>query len=539
MKAMKYSIFSIIIGAIVLFSCTEDFLERVPLDYASLDNYPTNEAQAETLVNGIYNKLDFGGTTHPYQKVYPYYLDAITDNVFNRSPWEGMTDFARGQAVATNMHVNWKWESNYQGVTRANAFLNAIDEAGIESDKIPRMKAESKFLRAWFYNDLVTYYGDVPLVLLPGDLSNAQPDRTPKSEVVTQILKDLDEAIPDLPTTYELEKDKGRVTKGAALAFKARVLLYNSRWAEAAAAAKECMDLQVYSLYPDYYGLFQEANEAAASNTEIIFQVYYTPVSNPSYYTTTMMIWWPSYLPTLQLVNSYYMKNGFPITDTENSGYDPANPHMNRDPRLGASIIVPGGPFKLAVWGVNEYIPFPNWVMAGSGFKPRKFVNETLTNTETGEGTNKYFIRYAEVLLTYAEAQNEASGPDPSVYAAIDELRERAGMATLTVAMPGLSQEKMREVIRNERRVELAFEGLRWPDIQRWKIGEEVIVDAMGYDHTSLTTYPGDNNGTSAEWQYVTKVIDFRSFNPAKDYLWPIPQNEMNSNTNMVQNPGY
>lgn len=114
-------------------------------------------------------------------------------------------------------------------------------------------------------------------------------------------------------------------------------------------------------------------------------------------------------------------------------------------------------------------------------------------------------------------------------------------MATLTAAMPSLTKEQMREVIRNERRVELVFEGLRFPDIQRWRIGEKVMVDAMGYDSKFLKdfSYPGDFNGTSDVWKYVPKVIDKRSFNPARDYLWPIPQNEMNSNVNMVQNPGY
>jgi hypothetical protein len=525
---------------LLMISCQKDFLEKVPLDFVSPDNYLSNDEQTEIVLNGVYNQLDFGGTTNPYQKTYPYCLDVATDDVFNRSPWEGMTDFARGQATPTNMRVGWKWSSNYQGISRANVLLDAIGRADYESLVKPRYSAEAKFLRAWYYNDLVIYFGDVPLILKPGDLKNAQPARDAKNVVVQQILKDLDEAIPVLPIAYESVKDKGRATKGAALALKARVLLYNSKWSEAAAAAKECMNLGVYSLYPDYRGLFKEENEAKASATEVIFQVYYTPEINPSLATMTLMVWWPSYLPTLQLANSYYMKNGLPIT-APNSGFDPNNPYINRDPRLAASIYYPGALIKSAAMGINQEMLVPSWLLGGSGFKPKKFVSETLTNLENGEGLNKYFIRYAEVLLTYAEAKNEADGPGAEVYGAINQLRERAGMTTLSVAMPGLSKEQMREVIRNERRVELAFEGLRWPDIRRWKIGPDVMVDALGYDADFLKDgyYPGNGLGTSANWQYKTKIIDKRQFNPSRDYLWPIPFSEMSSNDNMVQNPYY
>ena len=536
---MKNIVFFFIIGSLLI-SCQDDFLDKVPLDFVSPDNYLNNDEQTEIVLNGIYHNLDFGGTNDPYQKVYPYYIDAATDDVFNRSPWEGMTIFARGQATPTSTRVRWKWNRNYQGISRANVLIDAIERADFESEKKVRYSAEAKFLRAWYYNDLVTFFGDVPMILNPGDLENAQPARNEKSIVVEQIVKDLDEAIPDLPLTYEVSKDKGRVTKGAALALKARVLLYNNMWSQAAAAARECIDLGVYSLYPDYYGLFREENEAQASESEIIFQVYYTPEINPSFFTMSLMVWWPSYLPTLQLANSYYMMNGLPITDP-NSGFDPENPYINRDPRLAATMYYPGALFKSAAMGAPEERLIPSYLLGGSGFKPRKYVSETLTNLENGEGLNKYFIRYAEVLLTYAEAMNEANGPSSDVYDAIDQLRNRAGMATLTEAMPGLSKEQMREVIRNERRIELAFEGLRWADIRRWEIGEQVMVDALGYDADFLKEgqYPGDGMGTSEGWKYVSKIIDERQFNPAKDYLWPIPREEMTSNENMVQNPYY
>ncbi|MBL7970927.1 MAG: RagB/SusD family nutrient uptake outer membrane protein [Prolixibacteraceae bacterium] len=539
---MKYLQIACLFAGILFTSCNEDFLDRTPLDFASPDNYLETEGQVESMVNGVYNQLDFGGTTSTYQRVYPFYLDCASDNVVNLSPWEGATDFARGQVTSTNFRVAYQWTRNYQGIARANVFLTAMAEnTKLKSDKIARYNAEVKFLRAWFYADLITWFGDVPLLLVPGDLENGQPARTPKAQVLAQVLKDLDEAIPHLPDSYSDAKDNGRITKGAGLAFKARVLLYNSKWAEAAAAAKACMDLKKYSLFGNYEGLFLEANEATVSKTEAILEVFYTPQTNASFFQRPLMEWAPSYLPTLQLAESYYMANGLPITDPA-SGYDPENPYMNRDPRLAASIYYPGAPWTIVFWNKINLKFEDNWMMRYSGFKVKKWVNNgQAMDRSSGEGTNKLFIRYAEVLLTYAEAQNEASGPDASVYAAIDQLRTRCGMATLTAAMPSLTKEQMREVIRNERRVELVFEGLRFPDIQRWRIGEKVMVDAMGYDSKFLKdfSYPGDFNGTSDVWKYVPKVIDKRSFNPARDYLWPIPQNEMNSNVNMVQNPGY
>jgi len=525
---------------LLLGACSKDFLKRVPEDFISPDNYLTNEAQAEILLNGVYNCLDFIGTTNENQRMFPVHFDTMSDDVFDAQPWHNTTEWARGQGNPNSPWARWKWDLNYQGVARANVFLTSIVKVDLKSNNTKRYVGEAKFLRAWFYNDLATYYGDIPLILLPGDLSNSQPSRTPKAQVVAQILKDLDEAIEVLPLKYENDRDRGRITKGAAMGFKARVLLYNSQWEKAAAAAKAVMDLGVYNLYPDYQGLFLEKNEASIDQ-EIMLQVFYTPDIMPSflYYPIGE---YPAFSPTLELVNAYYMKNGLPI-DNARSGYDPRNPHMNRDPRLNAAIFYPGCRYlnfmiKTPDPAVSkDSILIPTWLLNVSGFRAKKHFDGTLT-AATKEGRNKYFLRYAEVLLTYAEAENEANGP-ANAYGAIDQLRRRVAMTTLTQAMPSLSKEEMRKVVRNERRIELAFEGLRLPDIWRWRIGPEVMVNAHGYDNTKLITYPGDGMGTSNFWKYESLVIDNRQFNPARDYLWPIPQSEINSNPNMVQNPGY
>lgn len=538
---MKYKFHCIILLLVsACFSCSKSFLDEKPQDFISPDNYLTNEAQSKILLSGVYARLDFIGSSNESQKMFPLQLETTTDDVYDSQPWHNTTEWARGQGNSNSPWAKWKWDLNFQGISRANVFLDGMMKATFASPDKNRYIAEAKFLRAWFYHDLATYYGGVPLILLPGDLSNSFPSRNSKEEIITQVLKDLNEAIPDLPAQYTTDEDRGRITKGAAMGLKARVLLYNEKWAEAAAAAKGVIDLKVYNLFPDYQGLFLEQNEADARQ-EIMLQVHYTPDIMPSFIYYPIGVY-PAFAPTLQFVNSYYMHNGLPITDTR-SGFDPANPYMNRDPRLKASIFYPGSRYINYIIGApdpavsTDSITTPSWVLNESGFRAKKNFDGTLRNVEK-EGHNKYYMRYGEILLTYAEAINESEGPD-NAYEAIDQLRRRAGMTTLSEAMPGLSKDQMRTEIRNERRVELAFEGVRWADIRRWKIAEQVMVDALGYDNTKLKAYPGDGLGTSPDWQYEPMVIDRRSFNAGRDYLWPIPQSEINANENMVQNPGY
>ena len=538
---MKYT-FHLIIAFQLLFglSCSKSFLEKKPLDFISPDNYLTNDAQAKILLNGVYTSLDFIGTSNENQKMFPFQLETTTDDVYDSQPWHNTTEWARGQGNSNSPWARWKWDLDFQGISRANVFLAGMTAATFESADRKRYIAEAKFLRAWFYHDLVVYYGGVPLILTPGDLSNSFPTRNSKEEVIGQILKDLEEAIPDLPRQYAADEDRGRIAKGTAMGLQARVLLYNEQWEAAAAAAKAVIDLGVYSLFPDYQGLFLEKNENSTGQ-EIMLQVYYTPDIMPSFIYYPIGVY-PAFAPTLQFVNAYYMKNGLPI-DRAGSGYDPENPYMNRDPRLNASIFYPGSKYVNYIIKTpdpaisKDSVTIPSWLLNESGFRAKKHFDGTLMNIEK-EGHNKCFMRYGEILLTYAEAQNEAQGPQ-DCYDVIDQLRRRVGMTTLSDAMPGLSKDDMRKVIRNERRVELAFEGTRWADIRRWKIAEQVMVDAMGYDNTKLVAYPGDGLGTSPDWKYEPMVIDHRSFNANRDYLWPIPQKEINANHNMVQNPGY
>jgi hypothetical protein len=339
------------------------------------------------------------------------------------------------------------------------------------------------------------------------------------------VLKDLDEAIPGLPVTIPAEEN-GRATQGAALALKARVLLYESRWDEAAAAAKAVMDLNVYHLFPSYRGLFLPQNE---NNSEVIFDVQFKQPEYPSAWDTylgiydgnilTAAIGWSSIEPTTDFVDEYEMKDGSVWTPT-NPIADPADKYNNRDPRLDQTIFRKGKKYN----GVPYPVDADGYPGIYTGFSFKKY---TIYDTAAGPQVdynkseiNGIILRYADVLLMYAEAKNESSGVDQSVYDAVNAVRERAGMPDLPA---GLNQDQMRDRIRHERRMEFVIEGLYYSDVRRWKIAESVL-----------------NRDVELDGSYKRGIMDDRTFDPAKDYVWPIPQREIDYSQKAIeQNPNY
>lgn len=328
--------------------------------------------------------------------------------------------------------------------------------------------------------------------------------RNSREEVITQILVDLDNASSVLPISYT-GTDIGRATKGAALGLKARVLLYNNRWSEAAAAAKAVMDLNYYVLFPNYRGLFMVENE---NNKEVIFDVQY---SSPDY-TSSMDIGIESQMgtsPTLDLVNSYLMIDG--KTTQESELYDPLHPYENRDPRLHQTVVIPGYMY------LGRIVPDGKYYSTEFGYKKYTSYKDDVAEPQNSKTEINYIlIRYADILLMYAEAQNEAVGPDESIYTALNMIRERAGMPDIPES---LSKDQMRAVIRFERRIELASEALYYNDIRRWRIAEVV------------------NNGNV--YSRLGKVVQRRIFNAGRDYLWPIHDITRQENPALEQNPGY
>jgi hypothetical protein len=261
-------------------------------------------------------------------------------------------------------------------------------------------------------------------------------------------------------------------------------------------------------LFADYRGLFMQENEG---NSEVILDVQY---KQPEFTHSNDIQFdqFNSFAPTQNLIDEYDLVDGRSIRDSPL--YDAAKPFENRDPRLKNTVIYIGSQFK------GKTVIATTYPQTGYGLKKGTTYRDTEASpagkVDNISDLNVILIRYAEVLLTYAEAQNEVAGADASVYAAVNQVRKRAGMPDIP---SGLTQAAMRERIRHERRIEFVGEGLYYFDVKRWKTADVEL-------NAEVTNYLG-------------KVVDNRSFNPQRDYLWPVPTTALQTNPNLTQNPNY
>ncbi|MBI9061879.1 MAG: RagB/SusD family nutrient uptake outer membrane protein [Marinilabiliaceae bacterium] len=581
MKCLK-NIFLLLVLA-SLFSC-EDMLEP-ELDGTLKEEgiWESNE-WAFGFLNNAYQKLPNG-----YNRISNAMLAAASDEAVCPDPLSAIKGFNDGTWSPHNIIEN-VWNKNYEGIRKVNTFLEKIDEVplprksnslGTDESIIrtrERMKGEARFLRAYFYFELVKRYGGVPLtdkVLTPqeaADLSRADIDAC-----FQFIFDDCDTAAVRLPRKYGIvpvevgfneAKDIGRATSGAALALKARALLYFAsplfnkenditRWEKASEAAKEVID---YTLYEDGSGgaiykvnrftstvnmsdLFSTNSVLPQYHNEIVFSTRYNnnstlerqnaPISYGAKGLTN---------PTQNLVECFPMKNGKPITDPS-SRYNPNDPFRNRDPRLAMTVLANGVNFsvndksgKLETFqgGIDGPEAYPN--ATKTGYYLQKFIMPYAVWEGRSVNVTRTWIliRFAELYLNYAEARNEAFGPDAEVYAALKQLRRRAGFRPSDV-QAGLSQEEMRVVIRNERRIELAFEEHRFFDVRRWRLYDDPQQreDLLKIRGVTITK---DDDGNLV---YDTEqVVQNRVFTDNM-YWYPIPASELLKSNALEQNPGW
>lgn len=534
----KIFVYSILFIAITQSACKKEFLDRDPLDAYSNSSLWSSQSDALAALYGCYNGgKDPSTGEYGWETDYSiYYMDAVSDNVYSQFYWEGYQDYGNGTVTPADGNVSKRW--NYITIQRCNWFLENVDATPMDETLKEQYKGEARFLRAYQYFIMSQLYGDVPLVTSSISAEDANVvTRTAAADVRSFIVKELDTISNVLPQSYS-GSDVGRITKGAALALKARIELFDGDYAAAATDYQNVMGLG-YSLYPSYEDLFRIANE---NNSEVILDVQYkeNDFSNwlPGVMTTSSQGGWSSLDPTQSIVDAYEMSNGKTIDDPT-SGYDPNNPYKNRDPRLKASIVYPGELYEGFYYNSidpNSADYFNGDNNSKTGYLEKKFISHMSEdyNDMWNTGLNVIVIRYAEVLLGYAEAKIELGQIDGSVYDAIDAVRTRAGMPVVDRTVYN-NQSTLRTLVRRERRVELAFEGLRWFDIQRWKIGDQVrsgavygirpgTVDAS----TGAVTYSGDHI-----------KVETRTFNANRDYLWPVPQSERDINKNLSQNSGY
>ncbi|WP_143305098.1 RagB/SusD family nutrient uptake outer membrane protein [Chitinophaga vietnamensis] len=525
---MKNKILYTILSASLLgTACQKDYLEKTPTNTYSNGSLWSSAKDASAALNGCYS-----GWENDYNI---FYMDAVSDNTFSQWFWDNLQHLGNGSATPADPNVLNRWD--YTTIQRCNWFLENVDPTKMDDQLKKRFKGEARFLRAYQYFIMSQLYGDVPLViktLTPAE-ANAVT-RTAAADVRKFILDELTAIAPDLPQSYS-GNDVGRITQGAALSLKARIELYDKKYADCIADCKKIMSLG-YTLYPNYTDLFRIANK---NNSEVILDVQYKandlPNGDVGIMPSSGFGGWASLSPTQSLVDAYEMANGKTIDDPA-SGYNPDDPYKNRDPRLGASIVYPGALYEGQYYNSIE-ASSPDYYNGNNnsptGYIERKFTSHLSDFSDMwNTGLNMIVIRYAEILLTYAEAQIESGVIDGTVYDALDAIRKRAGMPLVDRSVYN-TQDKLRTLVRRERRVELALEGLRWFDIQRWQIGPAVRQGEV-YG-TRLGTVDPNNGQLKLSGDHVK--VEMRLFNAGRDYLWPVPQKERDLNKNLTQNPGY
>jgi hypothetical protein len=565
MKRINLYIAGLLLSSCFLGACEKDFLDKQPLDKISDATVWNDFALAQAYLNNIYTGLPNG-----FQRSY-YMLESATDNADNTYQWTDAEKFNFGDYNPSNFPtfgVPWSvdgleswsegpWNMYYNYIRRANIFLSRVDEVPGDKAQIDRMKGEAKFLRALFYHELSRLYGGVPIVTEALGVENLEAMLTPRNtyeETVTFIVNELTEAASLLPDTRYL----GRAVQTSALALKGRVLLYagspqfnngsfnTARMAESAAASKAVIDKGTYSLFPNYGNMFMAANN---NNIEVIFDNQYKQGIRGHYvdqFNTPIELGggWGGTSPTQNLVDKYEMTDG--KFYNESPLYSPTQPYQNRDPRFYATVFHDGSKWgdvtiQTRVGGLNGIdggVNGTNGDATKTGYYMRKFLDPANTNNLYLGGGSSYnnwiIIRLAEVLLNYAEAQNEAVGPDATVYDAVNMVRARPGV-NLPPVPAGLSKEAMRERIRHEREIELAFEEHRFYDVRRWNIAEQVL---NGPIYGFRIGPNGEVTGGPAGKPYGRFVVETRIFQP-KHNLMPIPQKERDKNPKLEQNPGW
>ena len=528
----------------LLYSCKK--LALAPSDRFTELTFWQSSDNVNNALNNIYSGI--------YPSSHVFYNEAMSDNAFTKLGVNtGADAIASGNFTASLPRFQNDWAFYYAGIKSCNIFLENIDKnESLAAAVKDRMKGEARFVRAWHHFNLMKWWGDVPL--LTKDITPDEAKvvaRSAKSDVLAFIVAELDAATAALPAKEQYAADdNGRITKAAAIALKARVLLYEgNRMADVVATCEQLINNQSangnYSLVADYSSLFSDKT-INKNNSESIFSLQYVPTLRT----------WGEYIdfapisagarsnnlsPSQELVDAYIMKNGKAISDA-GSGYNENDIAANRDPRLTATIVydkynwvnpdnstqtiyIKPGSTTGGASSSNEYSTAGQGT--STGYYWRKYWDPNNVNG-LNNGTNIHLIRYAEVLLMYAEAKQSLGQMTADVWdKTIKVLRTRAGFTEAgALDFPGTAN--MENIIRNERRVELAMEGFRIDDIRRWKIAETVL---NGLLHGARYGDIAIENG------YLP--VQLRQFDATKHYLWPVPPSERSLNSNLTQNPNY
>ncbi len=586
-KYLRIFIFSLTVVLVPL-ACSDREMDLDSPNGPSSGTFPASYQEAKMGLYAAYRSLStLDAASTPILHV----MDNITDIGYAR-PGNNYTSPITSAITTTNSLTNKPWRVHYETIARVHAVLDKLPELKekISSEQFDELDSELRFIRAYIYSQLIELYGDVPLLKAAVTIEDSNQPRTPIAEVQQFIIDEMAALAEKLPSSQS-QYGNVRASKVAAYMLQARVALYAKKYPEAIAAAQKALNAAngLHSLTPfnstvafagkdhsvgepDVANVFGHAGYA--SSKEWIWVAEYNMavsgyLHNQQYYMASRLAKGVSYWgPTQNLIDSFQSIDGLPIT--ESPLYDENNPFQNRDPRLDMYTARPHARYLGIQFEPNpSFSKVKNYwpVTTGGASEPSEVTNTDATNAyrsfsgylwRKGVDLNDYqttsvsgksdldvgIFRYAELLLIYAEAKIESGQLDESVYQAIDQIRERAKMPKLP---RGLSQEKLRTALRYERKIELANDGLRWYDLRRWGIADEVMNGYLylnrnakpwtksvltGFDESFSPIY----NHSEATKYFTTQEVIYQQ---GKDEYWPIPQAEMDANPNMTQNPGY
>lgn len=540
--------------SLVTVSCS-DLLDKEPPSSISDGSFWTGEGDAMLALTGCY-RFQTGWSHDDFATPQGLlYLDFAGGNGTEKENFS--TLMASSNTVATNGNLRWYWGNAYTQIAKYNVFLENITDCPMDGDKKEIWSAEVKCLRAYFLFNLAFYYKDVPMPLKTLSVEEANTiSQTPQADVYAQVETDLKAAINLLPTKYSSE-EYGRFTKGAAQVLLSRLYLAQEKWSEAAAVLRSVIDSGIYELdrrygEDSYEKLFQIGGEYSPETIFCIMGVkdLYTNSRYQYLYPEAAYGGWHQFSPYNELVKEYFCTDGKDIKTSE--VYDENDPYANRDLRLYASVFLPPlGSYPGSTYNDITYDCFKgantsdyyNKFALFNGYCPKKGCDPSIINNLGATPTYTPIMRYAEVLLSYLEALNEAqpSAVDQDILdLTINDIRDRVKLTKLEKA--NMSQELIREAVRKERRVELAFEGLRYYDVLRWGIAEKELNHTFTgvklSDDPKARNYRGSGTAASPVDEDMYYQFEKRTWSPHNRYF-PIPQNDLNVNKNLKQNTGY
>ncbi|OJV20475.1 MAG: RagB/SusD family nutrient uptake outer membrane protein [Dyadobacter sp. 50-39] len=601
MNYLKISCACILMAILPVACDTDEFLENANKANLTDKTQWESETNADVFLNDVYSELP--NKLNQTETLDYFSDDYNISHYYTASNWrQGVTQIPSSSTDnpwggTQGPTYGYTWQNFFVKIRKCNTFIQKLTEnkANFSEAYYSKRIDEARFLRAFFYSEFFVHIGGLPIITVPLDRNTMSPEellqpRKTFQETFDFIVNELDQVVKGehLAVKYNSsDKDAGRATLGAALAVKGWIELFGasplfntatpylpdpgkfvhfgnfdaSRWAKAAATNKQFIDKygngQRYNLFGDLKKIFRVSNEY---NSEVIWdrQVVanvggmgssYEQRGGPTYVLGEYRSW-GNYNPTQELVDQFAMANGKPITDPT-SGYNPQKPYANREKRFYDAIVFDGAVYKqdwmpradTIYTRIDATYPNPDRTnqidLAGktdvgdSGYYQKKRLNPDAAPGADASGQNYIFFRYAEILLNFAEAQNEAAGPDASVYDAINKLRARSELPALPA---GLSKDAMRTAIARERRVELCFEDKRFLDNKRLGAAA-TVMNKPRHNMVIRNSVPANNSGV---WVYtIEEEKKYKVKFELKQYMSPIPQNVLDQNAGIKQNPGY